>query len=476
MKESSIPFRTTSHEMGMRDPLRELALRTSYYKWLKLDVPVFVPADQKRRVPLNEHVVRGFSLSGEDSPAARSLALPVRALDLAMGADLRFEPINDTPVHRSYPSPRGLFPVDVDLVFSRGRQEVRLAYDETHHALLHNPLAGIGERPDGWELRIQLSCAFDEIAPLYGDLAISLCALETGHLAHQICAALNSLAVPFQCVMLSAPRADDRSSPQERSIPLVDIVLEKHEYIPPAEQDFKDFLRVSTYSLNEADWGRVARDCEWLASPSSSPRVIHTAGKNSDLPLRTAASCHRSSGNFKTGMYGKPATNEELDVFVKSILDDYRASSNGQSLRPALTVLRTHRNFDVTVIRAGEPDIQEVVAQGCLPLSEAYGTFYNVDLQTIPLFVIFTADFGALMKQESSWSYLEMLVLAGIYSQRVCNQAASRGFVARPFKGVKEDVLETAFNLPGQCFYTTMLGKSNERNPALSLNSLRIRA
>src|SRR5207244_3738588 len=123
---------------------------------------------------------------------------------------------------------------------------------------------------------------------------------------------------------------------------------------------------------------------------------------------------------------------------------DYRASSNGQSLRPTLTVLRTHPNFDVTVTRADEQIANEVVAKGCIPLSDAYGTFYNIDVQTMPLIVAFTADFGALMKEESSWAYLEMLVLAGIYSQRVCNQAAARGFVARPFKGTKEDVIEAA--------------------------------
>jgi hypothetical protein len=126
-------------------------------------------------------------------------------------------------------------------------------------------------------------------------------------------------------------------------------------------------------------------------------------------------------------------------------------------------------------MRESEQTPKEVVAKGCIPLSEAYGTFYNIDMQTIPLVIVFTADFGALMKEESSWSYIEMLVLTGVYSQRVCNQAAMRGFVARPFKGVKEDVLETAFNLSGQCFYTILLGKSNEDNPALSVNSLRIK-
>lgn len=476
MNQLSTPFRTTSHEdIRMRDPMRELALLTSYHKWSKLDVPVFIPANEKRRVPLNERVVRGFSLHRNDSASARSLALPACALALAMGVDVRFEPMNDTPVHRSYPSPRSLFPVDVYLIFSQDGHELRLAYDETHHALLHNPPANLSESLAGWELRIQLACALDRIAPLYGDLAISLCAFEIGHLTHQICAALNSLEVPFQCYMLAAPQPEDRSSHLGHSVPLVDIVIEKQKYIGPAEEDFKDSLRVSTYSLNEADWGRVQRGRGWAASPASSSRVIHPAGRNCQFPLqRTAESCHRSSGNFRTGKHGRPATDGELDVLVQSILEDYR-STNGQSLRPTLTILRAQPNFDVTVIREREQSPKEGVAKGCIPLSEAYGTFYNIDMQTIPLVIVFTADFGVLMKEESSWSYIEMLVLTGVYSQRICNHAAARGFVARPFKGVKEDVLETAFNLPGQCFYTILLGKSNEDNPALSVNSLRIK-
>jgi hypothetical protein len=462
----------------MRDPLRELALRTAYNKSDKLEVPIFLPENKKQRVPLIERVVRGFSLhSNEGSSAARSIAQPVCALALAMCADVRFEPMNDTPVHRSYPSPRGLFPVDAYLIFSHDGREVRLAYDESHHALLFNPAANLSEPLAGWELRIQLACALDKIAPLYGDLTVSLCAFELGHLAHQICAALNSLGVSFECRMLAGPKSEDLFLHPEHVVPLVDIVLEKQRYIPPAEGEFKDSLRISTYSLNKTHWEQVAREREWAVSPSSASRVIHPAGRHCEFPLRrTAESCHRSSGNFTTGIYGKTATAEELDAFVGSILEDYRASSNGQLLRPALTLLRTHPNFDVTVIREGEQASSEVVANGCLPLSDAYGTFYNIDMQTMRLIVVFTADFGALMKKESSWSYLEMLVLAGIYSQRVCNQAAVHGFVARPFKGMKEDILENAFNLSGQCFYTIILGKSNECNFALSINNLRIRA
>jgi hypothetical protein len=462
----------------MRDPLRELALRTSYDKSDKLDVPIFIPANKNRRVPLNEHVVRGFSLhANEDSAAARSLAVPVRALALAMGSDVRFEPLNETLVHRSYPSPRGLFPVDVYLVFSNDEEKVRLAYNEAHHALLHNPLANLGGSLNGWKLRIQLACALDKIAPLYGHLAISLCAFEIGHLAHQICAALNSVEASFQCIMLAAPEAEGRPLHPDCSVPLVDIVLERQKYILPAEEDFKDSLRIATYTLNESDWKRVAREREWATSPSSSPRVIHPAGRNCEFPPRkTADSCHRSAGSFVTGMHGRAATDGELNAFINSILDDYRISSSNQPLRPALAVLRTHPNFDVTVTREEEQAAKKVVARGCIPLSDAYGTFFNIDMQTIQLVVAFTADFGVLMKEGSSWAYLEMLVLAGIYSQRICNEAATRGFFARPFKGMKEDVLETAFNLSGQCFYTVLLGKSNERNPALSLNSLRIRA
>jgi hypothetical protein len=439
-------------------------------------VPVFIPANKKQRIPLIERVVRGFSLhTNEDSAAARSLALPMRALALAMAADVRFEPMNDTPVHRSYPSPRVLFPVDVYLVFSQDEREVRLAYEESHPALLHNPAADRSESTAGWELRIQLAGALDKIAPLYGDLTVSLSALELGHLAHQICAALNSLGVPFECRMLGAPEAEDRLSPSEHFVSLVDIILEKRRYILPAEDDFKDLLRISTCSLNEANWGQVARARGWAESSSSASRVIHPAGRGCELPLRrTAASCYRSSGNFTNGVYGKTATDSELDAFVSSILDDYRFASSGQTLRPALTVLRTHPNFDVTVIREGEQGAREVFANGCIPLSDAYGTFYNIDTQTIRLVLAFTADFGALLKKESSWSYLEMLVLAGIYSQRICNEAAMRGFVGRPFKGMKEEILEAAFNLPGQCFYTMLLGKSNECNPAFSLSSLRI--
>jgi hypothetical protein len=463
----------------MLDPLRELVLRTSYNKSTKLEVPVFLPEKKRRRVPLAERVVRGLLLDKtEGAAAARSFTLPCRALELAMSTDVRFEPINDTQVHRSYPSARGLFPVDVYLIFSRDGREFPFQYEESHHALLLDDCAVMGEWKEGFDLRIELAAALDKIAPLYGDLTLSLCALDIGHLTHQICAALHSLEVPFECRMMASASAaaKDASRPSisEQSIPLVDIVLSGQDYIPPREEDFTDSLRIASGILNEADQAQVVRERGWAVTPVSKSRVIHHAGKNRQFPTaRTPHSCHRSSGNFTTGMYGNPASTSEIGAFAESILDDYRAWFAGQSLRPGVTILRTHPNFDVTVANGCEPNRCTVIQNGCIPLSEAYGTLYNIDPQTIPLFLLFTADFGSLMQQESSWSYLEMLIVTSIFAQRVCNDSAMRGFTARPFKGMKEDILEAAFNLPGQCFYTVLLGKSNERNLALSINSLR---
>jgi hypothetical protein len=474
--QSSIPFLTTFHEESRRlDPLRELAILTSYNKNDKLDVPVFLPESKGKRLPLRERVVKGFSLyKNKNSEAGRSLEVPARALDLAVGCDVRYEPVNDAPIHLSYPSPRALFPIDVYLVFAKDGEEVKLVYDKAHHAVLDNPELKSGQTSAGRDLRIRLVGSMEKIAPLYGDLAISLCALEVGHLAHQICAALHFLGVPFECRMLAAPHAEEHQSDAEHIVPLVDIAFGDQDYVLPAKEEFTESLRITEHALSNANWRAVTRELRWIASPSSAVRIIHHVGRNCTFPIKpTAESCHRSAGNIATGTYGRSATSDELDAFVHSILNEYRASSKGLYPRPALTILRSDPSFDVTVIHGEEHLPQQVVVNGCAPLSEAYGTFYNIDMQTIPLVVGFTMDVGLLVKEQSSWSYLEMLVLAGTYSQRICNEAASRGFSARPFKGAREDVLETAFNLSGQCFYTILLGKSAERNPALSLSSLR---
>lgn len=475
MKVSSIPIPITSREEGNdSQPLRELILRTSYGKSDRLDVPIFRSEKNNLTIPTREHVARGFCPHKHpESPAARSLTLPLLALSQAMNTDVRYEPLNNTPIHRSYPSPRGLFPVDVYLGFSEAERRITLPYNSAHHSLLQTPTPFSEEKLSQGSLQIQLRSSFDRIAPLYGDLTLSLCSFELGHLAYQVCVALNILNIDYECWVTAACREKQHAKSSCNVVPGIDITLGAQLYVVPSESEYADVIRIPVKHPNEAGLRQVNRQYRWMTSLPESPRRLYPADRSCTLPLRIGPNgCYRSSGNFINGMFGTQARDDELDNLIGRLLRTFRLYSTRQSFRPHLTLLRTHTNFDVTVIKEGDTRRQNIVGGGCAPLSYAYGGPYSLDIDTIQLVIAFSVDCSAFLSGESSHQYIEMLIATGVLAQGIANDAAEHGFMARPFKGMKEDVIEAAFDLPGQCIYTILLGKASQFNPALSLSSL----
>jgi len=467
------PFRTTFHETGVaRDPLHELAVRSSYNKSDRMDVPVFLTENKQRVLPQKEVLATGILLNRDGSLFQDSIALPARALAMVMTGDLRFEPLNNTLVHRSYPSPRGLFPIELDLVFSHPQGETRLIFDESHEALRPRPGCILGSQRRQSSLRIELVAAMERIAPHYGDLALPLCLFEIGHLTEQLCAALNALGCEFECRLLPCPPAEYAQG-EARSLVLLEIAFPGQTYLAPCQDDCTTTLRIAELVLNRADDERCVRACNWARHSGGSPRVIDGIGRHDLFPVpNTPEKCPRTSGNSVVGMCGQPSTTTEQDAFIASIIESYQAVQDSQFSWPNMTILRANSDFSVTATYVSETVRSTKVERGWALLSEAYGTFFNVDLQTVCLYVLFSAPFASILNH-SSWTYAEMLVGSGILSQIISNDAAARGFMARAWKGMLEDKLECGFNLEGQCFYTLAMGKCDLRNPALSVTRMR---
>lgn len=466
------PSRTISHKVGAaRDPLRELALRSSYTKQDKLDVPVFLEENKKRVVPQREFVATGILLNREGGRFQDSIAVPAQAMAMVMAEDLRFEPLNNTLLHRSYASARGLFPIEVDFVFSHDEGETRLVFDESHEALRPRPGCILGRRRRESSLRLELITTMERIAPHYGDLALSLCLFEIGHLTEQICAALHAVGCDYECRLLPCPSAEGVDD-EATSLALLEIALTGQSYLAPCEEDCTTALRISELVLTGADRERCVRACQWARSSGGEARIIDGIGRHDLFPIpNTPEQCPRTSGNSVVGMCGLPSSIQEQDAFIASMIESYRAVQGGEFPWPAMTILRANPDFSVTASHVSDMVQTTTIENGWTPLSESYGTFFNVDLQTVCLYVLFCAPFASLLEQ-SSWSYAEMLVGSGILSQIISNDAAARGFMVRPWKGMIEAKLEAAFGLEGQCFYTLAMGKCDLRNPALSVNRL----
>jgi hypothetical protein len=450
----------------VRDRLRELLVRTAYDKADRLEVPVFAEKNKTKRVPVLEEVIAGMPLdSASAGAAAVSLAAPARALARALAWDVRFEPLNDTPLHRGYPSPRSLFPASVDLVFSLDSGASRCRYEPSHHALLPlTPLKPDAAPPAKAGLRIEIVAELERIAPLYCDLAPTLCALEAGHLAQQVCEALLAEGLAFTCRRVAGPPPNDVSAP----LPLVEIELAER-FVAPQAFDFSTPLRVARHSPLDADRPLVLRARSWLDCPPAPALAIAQAGPGAPV-VPAGNACERSSGNFVHGMRGRPASDEQLRTMIDAVADAYAVFSGDDGL--CVTLLQAMPDLEVVAKRLPLGGSEQRFANGWAPLGDAYGTLYNIDLQTVPLVVALSAPFGRLLRDRSSWTYVQLLTTAGMISQRICASAARLGFFARPFKGMVEKQLESAFDIEGQCFYSLLLGKAGPYNPCFSVSAL----
>ena len=454
MPRASIPTRTISPEGERADAaLRDLVVRTAYDKTERLDVPVF-GADKNRRVPLRERLVDAVPLARGLQPALGAVAA---AIAHVMAGGLRFEPVNDTPIHRSYPSPRGLFAAELHLVFSLGERSFRMRYLADHHALepIDDGLPGFAS--DGWTLHLAVIGALDRIAPLYGELAPTLCALEGGHLAEQLCAALGAAGIPFDCSAAGTPE-------QTGGYVTALIGFPAALFAAPARADCTARLRRLDYMLTATDTARVSHATALLAASPQSARAVPGAG---DGGAETPSL--RSSGYFVNGMRGRPCAAAELDAVAAMLFARHRAFA-ADRLAPELTLVRVAPDRSATAI--GADGSRLLVPGGAVLLSDAYGTLFNFDADTVPLVALFSADLGRLTARGSAWRYIQLLVVTGMIAQAACRGAASLGFFARPFKGMIENRLETAFAIPGQAFYTLLLGAAGGPNPHFTVDAL----
>ena len=468
MSHPSTPSPITSRDDGqIRNPIWDLVLRTSYFKLDGLRVPVF--ADKNLKLSLQEGVSGAwlFRRSNESNPDT-TIGHLANALHRALSAGIRFEPLNDTPLHRNYPSPRSLFPVQVIVVFCCVDAEQAYVYDPEHHGLL----AWMSTVPDLSEVsrvRIDLVPSLARIAPLYGEFAITLCALEAGHVAEELCSALREEGVGYNC-FAGAPEDSGSAS---QSLVLAHIILPDFVCSTPSSANFLSTVRTYRPTREAEDVALVELARLGFTTPLLCGRAIAGTGRQRVTDgLRRPFLVRRSSGRNRNGLHGEQSNPAVVEVMQESISAEYEAFFCEEHAPPSLLMLRPMPDRSVRAIYHGLDIEHAVIPNGCAPLAEAYGTAFNIDLQTIPLILIFSAPFALMMSAGSTGAYFDMLVRSGAFAQVICRKVAIHGFYARPFKGHIEQQLETAFRISGQAFYTLLLGKGGDCNLSWPLHSL----
>ncbi|MBV7260304.1 hypothetical protein [Erythrobacter crassostreae] len=456
------------------DLLKDLIVISSYDQISALDAPVFDPSATVKLVPYKEELAVGLLLGGDERMA---LGIFAEALRQVMQCFSRFEPMNQTPIHRSYPSPRSLFPATAQIVFVRDGVDHPFTYEPEHHALC----GGFETLTEGeYDLRLDIVGDLQRISPLYGDLGPTLCALETGHLLEQLRDTLGALGHTVRSELSGSdwfgPHSQNGNS-LESIFPIASLILEDGRFNwSPEESGRLAKLRVPVPQLNKADRGRVATAIGRLVcppAPAVSLKPGRSAGLGATLSASEAQGFQRSSGHFPFGIFGAPTGSEERDALIDQCHQAFQdLCSEWPDHQISAHLLMPQPGDQVRKINLRDKQSYAFPEANQQKLADAFGTSFNIDLNTIPAILLFSARFADFVNAKSSWPYIQTLGAAGTVAQRICVNASSLGFFARPFKGVMAKKIENGFAMDGQVFYSVILGKRRAWQPYYSFEQI----
>ncbi|MEL7218883.1 MAG: hypothetical protein AAGK01_10690, partial [Pseudomonadota bacterium] len=314
-------------------------------------------------------------------------------------------------------------------------------------------------------LRIEVGAALDRIAPLYGELAPTLCALEAGHALQVIGQILRSEDLAFDTAIAGAP---DHGNLASNPVTLARVHLLDRFVGADTPAEFMP-ARISKRTADSTGLERLEHAQSLLSGGSGLARNI--TFEPGSVGNDTTSHSHRTAGVFPSGMSGGFVAGDEIESLVRAIDEDIRKDANSNRLTPALTLAWTTATDSAFVLGPGAAT-PKIFEGGRSALIDAFGGPFSIDVDTLRLFAFFSSPWRQVATETGSWGYIQSLIHAGQLAQRIGDRAADAGFFARPFRGMNEEVLESGLGLPGQVFYSVLLGKPRAANPAFSVGPL----
>lgn len=404
----------------------------------------------------------------------------------------RFEPFNMYKVHKWVPSPRCIYPCQIQLLVrdnDANNKASRYYYHTHHHAIEYINTIEIDESlfNDDVDLVILGVGRFWMLADKYGDFTPITVALESGMLncqIHHLCQSINwevkrhritpktinsalHLNTPLESCLFALPvnTNDSISNGINNTVrPNKTTAIAKWR---PTTKLLEQFTKLGDIASNFCTANQISQPRQPVTEIVAEPNEL---GKH-DLFSAMAA---RHSGNDASGFLpiSKNADNVQVNHFISHLrqLQQRRQLLPGEEYLNVSILWLNQGNTNTGIYRTDGsvsyfPDktLKQVLTDS-LPYAHLR---YNLAELTFSLLIV--ADTEAADNTYGKDSLHLLHLSAGAIAQELSIVAALFGMFSRPIRMLKEDEIEQKLQLNGNLIYHVICGHNRSVNYAMEL-------
>ncbi|GAB3012458.1 nitroreductase family protein [Bowmanella dokdonensis] len=477
-------------------PLDAWVLST-YQRLESLDVPVFDLTTTRDIRPLPRTVSSGtlYSLPTALPRQLKTLGAYLQdeqgSLDEALSAvqklsllfrylasPLRFEPYNESPVHKAVPSARCMYPLQFVLLFKQAERIQAYSYQPDFHAL--QPMAlpaspDLASAPDG----ASLLCVAQiwKTAEKYGEFAHFPVVLEAGHAYSQslhlrgllgwdtsrspiAAESMHCLAKGQWEMVLFSLSLDELQEQHLQALPCATAQLARVGENPGLSERFARLPAFNT----------LFKQGRRLTTEQPGGRIQSPAGKPTDKDFLQLCRA-RHSGNDRSGL--APV----LARVPARTLTTVQTTFDALRHRRGIGEEETHLKVSFAWLAGGDVKVGLYDLQGrwLTPQMDEAEFIRHVrrilpyklmrfNTSAMSLIVFFSTDPVQALERFGEAAFRNMHMAAGAAAQDMSLTAAAMGMFSRPVRMMREERIEQALPVGGQVLYQVLCGFNRRSN------------
>jgi hypothetical protein len=467
LERLNVPVFDTSVEREIL-PLQQ-TYEMAHLRLLATDLPT-------EKMTLQEYLQNAKSESIVESSTLQKLSLLFRYL----ASPMRYEPHNESAVHKAVPSARCMYPLTFILVIQNKGELQAYKYVPDFHALqlLGTPSPVISSlRIKDVKEGMSLLCIGNiwKTAEKYGEFGHFPCVLESGHAFSQLHLLLSMLDWPSTPCNFEMEQAQSLCK-SDLDAPLFGVGIDT---IPNLEELPFTEVKLATVLENSGLTERFSRLAEMqrlftagaFLSPVDVPKgnVPEAFSKGSKGLLDTLRS--RQSGNDRSGM--SPVMQTLPDDHLEQVLSLFTALRGRRGLSQAEKLLSF--NFAWLADSGAKPGLYDehgIVLNEGMSAQELRDNVQNIlpykmmrfNTAAMTLVCFITAEPIQAIAELGDSAFRNIHIAAGASAQDLGIAAASLGMFSRPVRMMREERIEQALPVKGHVLYQVMCGFNRRHN------------